>query len=35
MAITGEDVSLVDIIPISLDFAVVEGEQFTPVQHHQ
>uniref|UniRef100_A0AAQ5X197 phosphoinositide 5-phosphatase n=1 Tax=Amphiprion ocellaris TaxID=80972 RepID=A0AAQ5X197_AMPOC len=27
MAITAEDVSLEDIIPISLDFAVVEGEQ--------
>lgn len=26
MAITADDVSLEDIIPISLDFAVVEGE---------
>lgn len=26
MAITAEDVSLEDIVPISLDFAVVEGE---------
>lgn len=28
MAITADDVSLEDIIPISLDFAVVEGKQF-------
>lgn len=28
MAITAEDVSLEDIIPISLDFAVVEGKFF-------
>ena len=27
MAITADDVSLEDIIPISLDFAVVEGNQ--------
>lgn len=27
MAITADDVTLEDIIPISLDFAVVEGEQ--------
>lgn len=26
MAITADDVSLEDIVPISLDFAVVEGE---------
>lgn len=26
MAITADDVSLEDIIPITLDFAVVEGE---------
>lgn len=26
MAITADDVSLEEIIPISLDFAVVEGE---------
>lgn len=34
MAITAEDVSLEDIIPISLDFAVVEGELFscTPIK---
>lgn len=31
MAITGDDVSLEDIIPISLDFAVVEGEQLSHV----
>lgn len=29
MAITADDVSLEDIIPISLDFAVVEGEQLS------
>lgn len=29
MAITAEDVSLEDIIPISLDFAVVEGKFFS------
>lgn len=32
MAITADDVSLEGIIPISLDFAVVEGELF--VVHH-
>lgn len=34
MAITAEDVSLEDIIPISLDFAVVEGELFSCTLPH-
>lgn len=29
MAITADDVSLEDIVPISLDFTVVEGEQLS------
>lgn len=32
MAITADDVSLEGIIPISLDFAVVEGELY--ILHH-
>lgn len=31
MAITADDVSLEDIIPISLEFAVVEGELLSNV----
>lgn len=34
MAITADDVSLEDIIPISLDFAVVEGELLLHVVFH-
>ena len=33
MAITADDVSLEDIVPVSLDFAVVESEQLPYVYH--
>lgn len=34
MAITADDVSLEDIIPISLEFAVVEGELLSYTRPH-